>query len=221
MRILDLAERIVTIDAMGCQKKIAKEIIDADADYVLSLKGNQGTAEKEVRAFFDDLIPPDPSMPATTTPPRFDYLQTIDGDHGRVETRRYWISDDIDWFEDKGKWEGLRCIAMVESVRELNGTRSYERRCFLASVELNAKRFACACRGHWGVENPLHWVMDVTFREDDSRARSGNAAENLATLRRLALNMLKTETSQSKLSLRRKRLMAGWNSDYLQKVLGV
>lgn len=221
LRILDLADCIVTIDAMGCQKKIAKEIIEADADYVLSLKGNQGIAEKEIRAFFDDLIPPDSSMPTPKTPPKFDYLQTIDGDHGRIETRRYWISDDIGWFEDKKKWEGLRCIAMVESVRELNGTRSYERRCFLASIERDANRFAQACRGHWGVENPLHWVMDVTFREDDSRARSGNSAENLATLRRLALNMLKTERSQSRLSLRRKRLMAGWNSDYLQKVLGI
>lgn len=221
LRILDLADCIVTIDAMGCQKNIAKEIMEADADYVLSLKGNQGTAEEEVRAFFDDLIPPDPSLPPPPTPQRMDYLQTIDGDHGRVETRRYWISDDIGWFVDKGKWEGLRCIAMVESVREIKGTRSYERRCFLASIERDAQRFALACRGHWGVENPLHWVMDVTFGEDNSRARSGHAAENLAALRRLALNMLRSEKSQSKLSIRSKRLMAGWNSDYLRKILGI
>ena len=221
LRVLDLTGCIVTIDAMGCQKNIAKEIIKAEADYVLALKGNQGTAEKEVRAFFDDLIPPDPSLPPPPTHPQMDYFETIDGDHGRIETRRYWISDDISWFEDKGKWARLSCFAMVESVREINGTRSYQRRCFLASIERDAQRFGRACRGHWGVENPLHWVMDVTFREDDSRARSGNAAENLAALRRLALNMLKTEKSQSKLSIRRKRLMAGWNCDYLQKVLGI
>ena len=221
LRVLDLADCIVTIDAMGCQKNIAREIIESDADYILSLKGNQGTAEKEVRAFFDDLIPPDPTLPPPPTLPQMDYLQTTDGDHGRVETRRYWISDDIAWFEDKEKWEGLRGFAMVESVREINGTSSYERRCFLTSIERDASRFGHACRSHWGVENPLHWVMDVTFREDDSRARSGNAAENLAALRRLTLNMLRMEKSQSKLSIRRKRLMAGWNTDYLRKVLGI
>lgn len=221
LRILDLSGCIVTIDAMGCQKKIAEAITKAEADYVLSLKGNQGTTEREVRAFFDELIPPDPSMSHPVVPAHVDYFQTIDGGHGRVETRRYWICDILDWYKDKDKWAGLRSIAMVESVRELNGTRSYERRCFLASIEPDAQRFARACRGHWGVENPLHWVMDVTFREDESRARSANAAENLAALRRLAHNMLKSEKTQSKLSIRRRRLMAAWNPSYLRKVIGI
>ncbi len=219
LRVLDLAGCIVTIDAMGCQKKIAREIIESDADYVLALKGNQGTTEQEVRAYFDELIAPDPSLSTQPVHDELESFQTVDGGHGRIETRRYWISDYTDWFEEKDKWEGLRCFAMVESVREIGESRSYERRCFLTSIEPNAKRFARACRGHWGVENPLHWVMDVTFREDDSRARSGNAAENLAALRRLALNMLKAETSQPKLSIRRRRLMAAWNTDYLQKIL--
>lgn len=221
LRVLDLAGCIVTIDAMGCQRNMAKEIIEADADYVLSLKGNQGTAEKEVRAYFDDLIPVDASLPPPPTHPQLDYLQTVDGDHGRVETRRYWISDDIGWFQDKDRWEGLRGIGMVESVREVGGARAYERRCFLVSLDRNVRRFARACRSHWGVENPLHWVLDVTFREDDSRARSGHAPENLAALRRLALNLLKSEKSQSKLSVRGKRLMAAWNHAYLLKILGI
>jgi len=222
LQILDLSGCIVTIDAMGCQKQIAKEIIEADADYVLALKGNQGNAEKEVRAVFDDLVPPDPQLsPIHAKRPNLDSFTTIDGDHGRVETRRYWICSHIDWFEDKAKWTGLRSIAMVESIREINGSRSYERRCFLASIAPNAKAFANACRGHWGVENPLHWVMDVVFGEDDSRARSGNAPENLAALRRMALNLIKSEKSQPKLSIRRKRLMAGWNTDYLAKIIGI
>jgi len=221
LRILDLSGCIVTIDAMGCQKKIAREIIEADADYVLALKGNQGTAHEEIRRFMDDLVPPDATLGPPPTPKRIDYLETVDGNHGRIETRRYWISDDLAWFEDKGKWEGLQCVGMVESVREIGETRSYERRYFLTSIDRDVHHFAKACRGHWGVENPLHWTLDVTFREDDSRARSGNAAENLAALRRLALNMLKNEKSKSSLSIRRKRLMAGWNGNYLRKVLGI
>ena len=222
LRILDLAGCIVTIDAMGCQKQIARKIIEADADYVLALKSNQGNAEKEVRSVFDDWVPPDPALPPRHAKhPHLDSFTTVDGDHGRVETRRYWISEQIDWFEDKGIWEGLRSIAMVESVRDINGNRSYERRCYLTSIAPQAERFASACRGHWGIENPLHWVMDVVFREDDSRARTGNAAENLAALRRMALNMLKTEKTKPTLSIRRKRLMAGWNTDYLLKILGI
>ena len=221
LRILDLAGCIVTIDAMGCQKKIAKEIIESDADYVLALKGNQGTAHKEIRSFFDDLVPPDPSMGQPPTHEHLDYIETVDGDHGRIETRRYWISNDIEWFQDKKLWDGLQCVGMVESVREIGEERSYERRCFLISTDCDARVFAKACRGHWGVENPLHWTLDVTFSEDNNRARTGHAAENLAALRRLALNMLKTEKSQKKLSIRRKRLMAGWNDKYLEKLLEI
>ena len=221
LRVLDLAGCIVTIDAMGCQKKIAKEIIDADADYVLALKGNQGTAHEEIRSFFDDLIPPDPSLGQPCSPEGMGYLQTVDGDHGRIEIRRFWISDDIGWFEDKGKWEELHCVGMVESVREIGDVRSYERRFFLISFDLDVNRFAKACRGHWGVENPLHWTLDVTFREDNSRARSGNAAENLAALRRLALNILKNDKLRKSLSIRRKRLEAGWNNSYLKQLLKI
>ena len=148
------------------------------------------------------------------------YLQTVDSDHGRLETRRYWTSDDIGWFADKERWEGLRGIGMVESVREVRGVRSYERRCFLVSFDRNARRFARACRSHWGVENPLHWVLDVTFREEDSRVRSGHAPENLPALRRLALNLLKSEKTQSKLSVRGKRLIAAWYQAYVLEVLG-
>jgi predicted transposase YbfD/YdcC len=221
LRMLDLCGCIVTIDAMGCQKKIAREIIESDADYVLALKGNQSIAHDEIRSFFDDLIPLNPSLTPVATPAGMSCFETVDGGHGRVETRRYWVNSDLDWFEDKGKWEGLQSVGMVESIREVGTTRSYERRLFLMSLPCDAELFEKACRGHWGVENPLHWTLDVTFREDDSRARTGHAAENLASLRRLALNMLKQETSKPSMSLRRKRLAAGWNGDYLKSVLKI
>lgn len=221
LSILDLSDSIVTIDAMGCQKKIARAITDAGADYVLAVKGNQAGVEKEIKAFYEELIPVDTSMKVVPQLPNVDCYQTVDGGHGRVETRRYTICDSIDWYQKKDKWPGLQSIAMVESVREVNAVRSYERRHFLTSLEPNAKKFGKACRGHWGIENNLHWTMDVTFREDQSRARSKNAAQNLAALRRLALNMIKNENSKPKVSLRRRRLMAAWNNDYLAKILGI
>jgi predicted transposase YbfD/YdcC len=220
LRALELQGCIVTIDAMGCQKKIAREVIAADADYCLALKGNQTTAHEEIRAFFDDLIPPDPDMGAPLHPPQTDFAESVEGDHGRIETRRYWITDQIGWFADAKDWHGLRSFGIVDSVREIGNDRSYERRCFLLSLPPDAKTFAAACRGHWGVENPLHWTMDVTFREDHSRARSGHAPENLAALRRLALNTIKSNKSHPKLSVRSRRLMAAWNHHYLATLLG-
>jgi len=220
LRALELQGCIVTIDAMGCQKKIAREIIEADADYCLALKGNQTAAHEEIRAFFDDLIPPDPAMGTPLRPHQTDYVESVEGDHGRVETRRYWITDQIGWFADAEDWEGLRSFGIVDSVRQVGDSRSYERRCFLLSIPPDAKTFAAACRGHWGVENPLHWTLDVTFREDNSRARSGHAPENLAALRRLALNTIKSNRSHPKLSVRSRRLMAAWNHEYLATLLG-
>ena len=222
LRILELSGCIVTIDAMGCQKKIAREIIAADADYVLALKGNQTVAHKEIRAFFDDVVPMDKDkvMAKAVVPQGFGYHETIEGDHGRIETRRYWVTDQIDWFQDKSKWEGLQAFGFVDSYRQIGEERSYERRSFLLSITPQAERFAHACRAHWGVENPLHWTLDVTFKEDASRARSGYAAQNLAALRRLAHNTIKADKSKPKLSVRSKRLMAGWNQEYLAHLLG-
>ncbi len=222
LRVLDLTGCIVTTDAMGCQKKIAKGIVEQGADYVLSLKGNQGTMQAEVEELFASMplekIAGGQTVPDVTC----DFHQTVDADHGRVETRRCWCTSDIDWFQDRNRWKGLASFGMVEAKREIKDKVSIERRYFISSLPgRDAKQFLKATRDHWGVENRLHWSLDVTFREDNARARSGNAAENLAALRRLALNMLKNETSQKKLSLRGKRLMAGWNGDYLKKVLGV
>lgn len=220
LRVLELAGCIVTVDAMGCQKTIAKEIRDADADFILALKGNHEVVHAEVQTFLDDAVtraaaPPLPFATATLAA-----LETVEKDHGRHETRRYYQSTDVGWFADRGQWDGLRSVGMVEAIREVNGQRTVERRYYLTSLPLDVATFARAVRGHWGIENKLHWVLDVCFREDQSRARAGHAAENLATLRRLALNLLNRERTKKR-GIKGKQLNAGWNHAYLLKLLGL
>jgi predicted transposase YbfD/YdcC len=225
LRVLELAGCIVTLDAMGCQKKIAKEIREADADYVLALKGNQEQVHEEVKSFLDaTLVEKNHQRPKGAVVPQeavnLKAFETVEKDHGRMETRRYYQSDCLDWFADKEKWEGLASVGMVESLREVGGKTTLERRYYLSSLKLDVETFARAVRGHWGVENKLHWVLDVCFREDHSRAREGHAAENLATLRRLALNLLKREKTKKR-GIRGKMLNAGWDQPYLLRLLGV
>jgi predicted transposase YbfD/YdcC len=224
LRMLELSGCIVTLDAMGCQKKIAREIIEADADYVLALKGNQETVHQEVKSFLDTTM-------AETQAPRLRgtklsqaavnlaQMETVEKDHGRFEIRRYFQSDQLDWFADLDQWEGLQSVGVVESTREIDGQRTVERRYYLSSLPLNVELFARAVRSHWGVENKVHWVMDVCFQEDQSRARTGYAAENLATLRRLALNLLKKDTTKKR-GIRGKQLAAAWDHAYLLRLLG-
>jgi predicted transposase YbfD/YdcC len=225
LRVLELSGCIVTVDAMGCQKKIAKEIIEADADYVLALKGNQEKVHAEIKSFLDATLEEKsrPRPKGAVVAKEVLTLQTfatVEKDHGRIETRRYYQSNYLDWFADKAKWEGLASVGMVESIREIDGKATLERRYYLSSLKLDVETFARAVRGHWGVENKLHWVLDVCFGEDRSRARQGYAAENLATLRRLALNLLKQEKTKKR-GIRGKMLNAGWDHPYLLRLLGV
>ena len=230
LRTLELAGCIVTLDAMGCQRRIAREIKEADAEYVLALKGNQGTAHREIKTYLDAAI--------ATQDPALAHCETIEKGHGRIEpsaarqplhftprnkrqTRRYWQSADIAWFADRGKWEGLCSVGIVESVREIGDQTTTERRYYLCSLALDAKKFATAVRSHWGVENQLHWVLDVVFNEDQSRARTGHAIENLATLRRWALNLLKADTRKSKHSIKGRIKAAGWDHSYLLHLLSI
>ncbi len=225
LRVLELAGCIVTLDAMGCQKKIAQAIHEADADYVLALKGNQETVHDEVQTYLDAAL-----LQRTTPRPAGAKLspgaaslavwETVEKDHGRIETRRYYQSAELAWFADRAKWEGLRSVGMVEATREVGGKTTVERRYYLSSLPLGVETFARAVRGHWGVENKLHWVLDVWFREDQSRARTGHAAENLATLRRLALNLLKRERTKKR-GIKGKQLNASWDHAYLLRLLGV
>lgn len=225
LRVLELSGCIVTLDAMGCQKKIAQEIKEADADYVLALKGNQETVHEEVKSFLDATLeerqaPRPVGAKLSKAAAGLASLETVEKDHGRLETRRYYQSDQLDWFADRTKWEGLQSVGMVESIRQVDGQRTVERRYYLNSLPLDIRTFARAVRSHWGVENKVHWIMDVCFREDQSRARTGYAAENLATLRRLALNMLKREKTKKR-GIRGKQLNASWDHAYLLSLLAI
>jgi len=222
LRVLELAGCIVTLDAMGCQKNIAQEIREADADYVLALKGNHETVHAEVQSFLDlaatqQQHPPPPTARVSAAGTGA-FLETTEKDHGRHETRRYYQSRDLTWFAERAAWEGLRTVGRVEAIREVGGQRTMERRYYLSSLPLDVATFARAVRSHWGIENKLHWVLDVSLREDQSRARTGHAAENLATLRRLALNLLNRETTKKR-GIKGKQLNAAWNHAYLLRLL--
>ena len=224
LRVLELSGCIVTIDAMGCQKNIAREIIEADAQYVLALKGNQETVHDEVRDFLTAAIaeleaPRPKGARLSKAAASLGTFQTVEKDHGRLETRRYFQSAELGWFADQNQWEGLQSVGLVESTREIDGQTTVERRLYLSSLPLNPEQFARAVRSHWGVENKVHWIMDVCFGEDQSRARSGYAAENLATLRRFALNLLKQEKTKKR-GIKGKQLNAGWDHAYLLRILG-
>lgn len=209
--LLVLKGCIVTIDAMGCQQTIARTIIEQGADYVLALKGNQATLEQAVERFFLS----GPEAEANRT--RSDYYEQTERGHGREETRRAWISADLEAELEAAAWPGLQSVGMVEALRTLGRKTSVEQRFYLSSLPPDAEQFAQAVRKHWGVENQLHWSLDVTFREDQSRLRTGHGAENFAVLRHIALNLLRQEPSTK--SLPRKRLACALNPDYLLKVL--
>ncbi len=203
---------IVTIDAMGCQKAIAEQILGQEADYVLALKGNQGRLAEEVEAFFTE-----------ANANRFrsiecDYYEHSEKGHGREETRRLWCSEQIDSIGEAGKWTGLKSVVMVESHRKVGDEETLEYRYYISSCEANAESLFHAVRAHWGIENSVHWVLDMAFREDESRVRHRVAAENLSLLRKMALNMLRQDKT-TKLGIKNKRLKAGWDEQYLINLL--
>jgi predicted transposase YbfD/YdcC len=215
LELLALRDCIVTVDAMGCQREVAAQVIAQEADYVLSLKGNQGLLHAEVAEYF--------AWAGRTQfkEVEYDYCATLEKDHGRIEGRRCWVTEDTDWFTEKAEWAGLRSFIMVEAEREVLGQApTVERRYFISSLGADAKQALRAVRGHWQVENALHWVLDVAFHEDACRTRTGHAPENLATLRHIAVNLLKQERS-CKLGIKSKRLKAGWDASYMLKVLNI
>ncbi len=215
LKVLELDGATVTIDAMGCQKAIAKQIVDQGGDYVLAVKDNQPTLLEEMRTFLDDGIANNFKGIA------HDFHEQTEGDHGRIEIRRTWVTNEVGWFEDAHQWHGLRTFAAVECERTVGDKTSCERRYFISSLDgTDAAAIARAVRNHWRIENSLHWVLDVAFSEDQCRVRVGRAAENLSRLRRIALNLLKAE-STLKRGIKGKRLKAGWDHDYLLRVLKI
>lgn len=211
LELLALKGCIVTIDAMGCQRAIAEQIIDQGGDYVLGLKGNQGNLHEAVDDFFTT------ARAHHFTGVAHAFTEEVDKNHGRLEVRRYWITDDLRTLPDPQKWKGLRSIGMVERECRQGDTQTLERRYFITSIAAEAKLFAQAVRGHWGVENRLHWRLDVIFGDDASRIRKGNGPEIITTLRHLCVNLFDREPS--KLSLAKKRRKAAWNDDYRAKVI--
>lgn len=208
LKLLVLEGAMVTTDALNCQKESAETIIAQGADYVLVLKENYPNLYTDVELYFKK-----PSAQCCSTD-----LEVEKG-HGRLETRRYWISDQIEWLEQKSEWKKFNAIGMVESTREINGERSVECRYYLTFLT-KCEDFLRAVRRHWAVENQLHWILDVAFKEDLSRVRIENAAENFSVVRRMALNLLKQEKTV-KIGIESKRLKAGWDQGYLLKVLKV
>jgi predicted transposase YbfD/YdcC len=202
---------IVTIDAMGCQRDIAKQIIDQKADYVLALKGNQGTLREDVEIFVAEQKA-NGFQDATIT-----QHQTVDGDHGLIETRTTTVLQDADWVRQRHAWPGLQSIVMVESVREIGAKTEVETGFFITSLVMIAAQLGPIIRSHWAVENCLHWVMDMIFRDDDCRIRTDHAPANVTTLKHMALNL--TRRAPGKDSLRVRRKLAAWDDDFLASLI--
>lgn len=205
---LELAGALVTIDAIGCQTRIAEAIRNRGADYLLALKGNWPALAAEVERFF-----------AASAPAALDTHQTTDGDHGRIEIRRHAVSYEVEWllsdrrFPGEWRFKDLAMIGMVEAETERDGKTTFERRYYLSSAKLSAKQFAAAVRAHWHVENRLHWVMDVVFHDDLVRLRTHNGPANMAAVRHMSLNLIRNISDKASLKVRRKTI--AWDDDYL------
>jgi len=212
--LIDIANCTVTIDAIGCQTEIVAIIIDSDADYALALKKNQLNLYETVKGLFDD--------PDEIEKRNCNYHKDINKGHGRIEVRECWATNDESYLNyiknELGEWAGLQSLVMVQSERRINGEVSVEKRYYISSLPPDAENLLNIIRSHWGIENSLHWVLDMAFREDESRVRQGHAAENFAIIRHLCLNLLKKETT-AQCGIKAKRMLAGWDMNYLFKVL--
>jgi predicted transposase YbfD/YdcC len=215
LRLLAIKGCIITLDAMGTQTDIAAQAVDQGADYALALKDNHKKLHQEVVSLFSDAL----ADPNTLIP--YQMHQTVDKGHGRLEIRRCYVIDDphyIAYLDPDGRWAGLKSVVRIEAERHLPDKQTTEVRHYLSSLPGDPKLLNQVIRTHWTIENQLHWILDVAFREDDARIRQGHASENMALLRHIALNLLKQEQS-AKTGIHNKRLRAGWDQDYLLKIL--
>jgi len=205
--MLAIEGAVVTIDAMGCQRAIAQKIVDKKADYILALKGNQGALRRDVELFVAEQNAKD--FKDTT----ISRAETIDGDHGRIETRAVTVIHDIEWLQEQHAWPGMKSVVMVESTREISGKTERETRFYITSLVLLANQLASLVRDHWAVENSLHWVLDMVFRDDECRLRTEHAPANFTTLKHMALNLIRRAKTKDSIRLRRK--VAAWDDEFL------
>jgi len=211
--MLKITGCIVTIDAAGCQTDIAKKITEKKADYVLAVKGNQANLEEQIVSFFDDMDEQDLQNAEWV-----ETHQTVDKGHGRIEVREYFHSDEIAALPRVKEFHGAQTIGMVRAKRIIGEKETEQKRYYISSLPMDAAEFARAVRGHWSIENTLHWTLDMSFREDESRIRSGNSAQNFAMMRRMALGLVRRDATSTK-SLRRRRKRCLWDNHYLERVL--
>lgn len=213
LEMIDIEGAIITVDAMGTQTKIAKQIVEAKGDYILALKGNQSSLYDEVENFFMQAKEIGFSGVKHTS------YHGVEEGHGRLENRSIYVTEEIDWLPVRERWEGLRSVVLLVSKRKVNGKTTIEHRMYISSLGADAKQIAYAIRSHWGIE-VCHWHLDVSFREDSLKARTGHIAENLSLIRKIALALLKQEKT-TKAGIEAKRKKAGWNPSYLLELIGV
>jgi predicted transposase YbfD/YdcC len=211
LRMLAIEGAVVTIDAMGCQRDIAQTIIDKKADYILALKGNQGTLKDDVKLFVDE------QKAVDFKDAKVSRDKTVDGDHGRIETREVTVVHDVEWLRERHDWPGLKSVVVVESTREVAGKIDREMRLYITSLVLLANQIGPMIRGHWMIENGLHWVLDMIFRDDECRVRTDNAPANLATIKHMAYNVMRRAATKDSMRLRRK--VAAWDDDFLASLI--
>jgi predicted transposase YbfD/YdcC len=209
--MLAIEGAIITIDAMGCQRAIAQKIVDKKADYVLALKGNQGSLREDVELFAAEQKANDFKDSTVSRD------KTVDADHGRIETRATTVIHDIAWLQKRHQWPSLKAVVMVDSIREIGDKIEQETRFYVTSLDLPANQMGRIVRSHWAVENSLHWVMDMVFRDDECRLRIDHAPANFTTLKHMATNLLRTAVSKH--SLRARRKVAAWDDDFLQSLI--
>jgi predicted transposase YbfD/YdcC len=211
LEMLAIEGAIITIDAMGCQRDIAQKVIDKKADYVLALKGNQTSMREDVEVFAAE----QKAKGFTDTTVSRD--TTIDGDHGRIETRTTTVIHDVGWLQERHAWPGLKAVVMVESSREISGRTETETRFYITSLIMVAALLGPVVRSHWAIENSLHWVLDMVFRDDECRVRTEHAPANFTTIKHMALNLLRQVPGKN--SLRSRRKAAGWDDEFLASLI--
>jgi predicted transposase YbfD/YdcC len=211
LEMLAIEGAVVTIDAMGCQRGIAQKIVDQKAEYVLALKGNQTSLHDDVKVFVAE------QRQAGFKDAAISRAETVDGDHGRIETRTVTVFHDAAWLRERHGWPCLNGVVMVESMREINGKIASETRYYITSLALAAVHLAPIVRGHWAIENSLHWVMDMVFRDDESRVRTDHAPANFTTIKQMAINL--TRRAPGKHSMRLRRKAAGWDDGFLESLV--